>query len=343
MKPLLLYFGPQWDGSTSLQRLRAFERLDGLRAVGIDSGARVGGTPSLWRRIRWRLRMPVDSLAENETLLAAVRNHRPEIVLVDNSKVIRTRTLGQLRNLGVQRLVYYSPDDIVAPHNLSLPLRASLPHWDIVCTTKTFNVPELAGLGVRRALLVGKSYDADLHQPMSRAEVGEAYETFDVVFVGTYERERARSLNALAAAGVRLVVYGEDKGGWRAQQLDDSITLRRSVFGKEYVAAWHAGKIALCFLRKINRDRITQRTMEIAAIGRPMVAERTDEHDAHFEHGREYVGFSTDSDLCAAVTKLLGDEARRFELGAAGRRRCVAGGYSTDARAREMLAAFLEP
>jgi hypothetical protein len=342
MKPLLLYFGPQWDGSTSLQRLQAFQRMEQLRVLGIDSGAIIGGKASLWRRLRWRLRMPVDSLAENERLLTAARNHGPDIVLVDNSRVIRTRTLSQLRDLGVRRLVYYSPDDIVARHNLSLPLRASLPHWDIVCTTKTFNVPELASLGVRRALLIGKAYDPDLHKPMSRADVGEDYERFDAVFIGAYERERARSLNALAATGIRLVIYGKDKGGWRTRWLHDSVDLRPSLFGREYVAAWHTGKVALCFLRKINRDRITQRTMEIAAMGRPMVGERTDEHDAHFEHGREYIGFASDDELRRAVEGLLQDDERRIAVGAAGRRRCITRGYSTDARAREMLAAVLD-
>lgn len=336
----LLYFGPQWRGSTSVQRLNAFKQLEGVQAFGVDSGAGLSGRWSLWHRIRWKLRLPVDIKGENERLLEAVHDLRPDVVLVDNSKVVRRQTLARLRQLGVKRLVYYSPDDIAARHNLSFPLKWSLPDWDIVCTTKTFNVPELQAMGVRRPFLIGKACDPELHLPMRADEVGGDFERFDVVFIGTYEPERCASINAVAEAGISVVVYGADKGNWRREHLHSSIALRNSVFERDYVQAWHTGKVALCFLRKINRDRITQRTMEIASIGRPMVAERTDEHDQHFEHGREYLGFLSDDELVSHIQALLGDREFRQRLAVAGRRRCLTSGYSTLDRARQMMDFF---
>lgn len=341
MTTKLLYFGPQWAGSTSLQRLHAFQQLDGVEAVGVDCGANVGGPHSLAYRVRWKLRLPIDALHENERLIAAVKQHRPDIVLVDNSKVINRSTLDTLRKFGVPRLVYYTPDDVAARHNLSLPLKWSLPRWDIVCTTKTFNISELTALGVAHPLLVGKAFDLALHRPLDRTAVGEDFERFDAVFLGTYERERCASINALAKAGITLVVYGSDKGNWRALDLHPNVTLRQSKFDKDYVKAWHTGKVALCFLRKINRDRITQRTMEIAAIGRPMVAEHTDEHDQHFAAGAEYLAFSSDQELIDHVRTLLADNDRRLRMGKAARERCLNSGYSSVDRAREMLTAFL--
>lgn len=341
MSVKLLYFGPQWEGSTSLQRLHAFQQIDGLETIGIDCGAEVGATSTLWRRLRWKIRLPVDALCENERLLDAVAAHRPDIVLVDNSKVIARETLERIRRVGVFHLVYYSPDDIVARHNLSIPLKRTLPKWDSVCTTKTFNVPELASLGAQRPLLIGKAFDPQLHKPMSADQVGPEYEHFDAVFIGAYERERCRSINALAESGCAVVVYGAEEGRWRRYQLRPTIELRRSVFGQDYVAAWHVGKVALCFLRKISRDRITQRTMEIAAIGRPMVAERTEEHDQHFQVGSEYLGFCSDDELVQRVRELLKDESMRLAIGAAARQRCLESGYSTVDRARQMLGAFL--
>lgn len=344
----LLYFGPQWAGSTSLQRLHAFQDLEGLTAIGIDCGATVKQRapiwhlPSLWPRIRWRLRLPMDIEGENNRLIEAGASFEPDIVIVDNSKVISRKTLRRLREHGVRKLVYYSPDDVAAKHNLSLPLKWSLPDWDVVCTTKTFNIPELTELGVRSPFLIGKAFDPILHRPLHADDVGTEYERFDAVFVGTYESERCRSINVLAESGVSVVVYGSDKGKWSSSQLRPGIELRKSVFDDDYVRAWHTGKVALCFLRKINRDRITQRTMEIAAIGRPMVAERTDEHDLHFVEGKEYLGFLDDKELVLKVRSLLADDERRLAIGRAGRKRCVNSGYSAQDRAAEMLREFLK-
>ena len=116
--------------------------------------------------------------------------------------------------------------------------------------------------------------------------------------------------------------------------------LRPPVYDSQYTICMHYGKLALCFLRKINRDLITTRTTEIAAMGRPMLAERTVEHDAHFVDGKEYLGFSDDDELVSHAKELLADPARRNAMGLAARQRCIASGYSTDSRAMEMVAAI---
>lgn len=336
----LLYHGPLWEGSTSLQRLEAFAALPGMTAVAHDTGFRVVGRRSLYSRVRWRLRWPLDALDENRRLLAAVETERPDAVFVDSSQVLSLKTLTRLKRLGGPALVYYTPDDIIASHNLSWPMRLSFPAWDVFFTTKTFNVPELRARGVRNARLIGKAYDAALHRPMTREEVGEEFERFDVVFIGTFEKERCESISRLGAAGVRVLVHTSAPERWNAAGVDANVTLRPAVYADDYTRVWHHGKLALCFLRKINRDRITQRTMEIAAIGRPMLAERTDEHDQHFEHDREYMGFGDDDDLVAKVKALLADEPRRLAMAEAGRARCLTSGYSTIDRAAEIVEAI---
>jgi hypothetical protein len=77
----LLYQGPLWAGSTSLQRFEAFTELPGVIAVPLDTGARVRPPGSIYRRIRWKLRYPVDALDENAALLAAVVAERPHAVV----------------------------------------------------------------------------------------------------------------------------------------------------------------------------------------------------------------------------------------------------------------------
>jgi len=72
-----------------------------------------------------------------------------------------------------------------------------------------------------------------------------------------------------------------------------------------------------------------------------MVAERTVEHSSSFEDGREYLGFSSTLELSTAVQTLLANDGLRSLIATRGRQRCVASGYSTDDRAREMVDVIL--
>src|SRR5256885_2711770 len=113
--------------------------------------------------------------------------------------------------------------------------------------------------------------------------------------------------------------------------------LRPPAYHLYYARAMHTAKVALCFLRKINRDTVTTRSLEIPAMARAMAAERTDEHDALFVDGREYLGFANIDELVSAVVTLIDDEPRRQTLRLAARQRCLSSGYSTLDRAHEML------
>jgi spore maturation protein CgeB len=330
----LLYEGPFWYGSTSLQRVAAFRRIPGLNVVALDTGFVPGNATSLWSRVRWRLRYPIDTLAENKRLIETVQEHSPDVVFVDSSKVLTRSTLTSLRTVGVSKLVFYTPDDILAPHNLSRQLRRSFADWDVFFTTKTFSISELSASGVKRPVLVGNAYAPELHRPLQPSDVGAEFERFDLVFVGTYEQERCGSIRRLAESGFDVIVYGS---GWTKKSVHSRVVTRGPVYGHEYTKALHQGRLALGFLRKINRDRVTTRSVEIPAMGRPMVAERTDEHDAYFRDGVEYAGFSSDEELISLVGVLLKDDQMRSRLAAAGRDRCLNAGYSTDCRGQEML------
>jgi spore maturation protein CgeB len=328
----LMYIGPLWDGSTAVQRLRAFTQLPGLTVIPIDSQERVGRT-TLIVRVRHKLRWPADRGHLNERVLEAFARHRPDVLFVDSTRVFTQRTIRAVRQKGCS-VVYYSPDDVSQRHNSSRQLESCDPEWDVFFTTKSFNVPELKERGVRNPQLIGKAFDPQEHRPMTSAEVGPEFELFDAVFVGTYEAERARSIRHLAENGITIVVYGN---GWHRDHLHPNITLRPAVYATEYARCLHTGKLALCFLRKINRDTITQRSIEIPGAQRTMLAEKTDEHDQHFADAKEYVGFRNDGELLARCRELLADDTRRLAIARAGRQRCLSSSYSTYDRAKEML------
>jgi hypothetical protein len=329
-----------WSGSTVLQRCEALEAMAGVDVVRLDRPGNDprGPRPSLYQRVRWKLGWPADAQHENEAILDATARERPDVVIIDNSRMIRRGTLRKLRELGNPTLVYYTPDDI-GPHNLRGQVRSTFPEWDVFFTTKTYNIPELTARGVRRVVLIGKAFDPALHRPLTRKEVGEDFERWDLVFIGTYEKERRDGVNLLAQQGMSVVVYGN---GWDASRLAAGVDLRPAKVGHDYTCAMHTGKVALCFLRKLNGDQITQRTMEIAAMARPMLANKTDEHDAHFVDGLEYVGFSNDDEFLEKARFLLSDDSQRSRIAAAANSRCWTSGYSTTDRAVQMVAELVK-
>lgn len=329
----LLFVGPLWNGSTALQRFEAFKSQPGTEVLGLDSMEGTGKA-SLEDRIRHRLRLPRDHHNLNERLLHTALMFHADVIFVDSTRLVKRRTIRLARTSRRTRVAYYSPDDVSRWYNSSRQLEACDREWDCFFTTKTFNVPELAARGVRTPVLIGNSYHPGLHGPLEPEEIGDEYESYDAVFVGTYEADRARALCALAEAGLRLVVYGS---AWPRRQLPPSIAFQYPVYAQAYVRALHMGKITLGFLRKCNRDRITTRSIEVPACGRAMLAERSDEHDQHFVNGQEYVGFSSDDGLLAYARLLLKDDSYRRSVAAAGRARCLQSGYSTEHRAAEML------
>ncbi len=338
-KVKLLYHGHLWNGSTARQRFEAFQRQPNIIAVPLDIGSEYW-LPGLVARVRWKLRWPVDQHRENERLIQAVAAERPDVVFVDNNRVVSNATLVQIRKLCNPLLVYYSPDDIVARHNLSWPVRFTFPQWDVFFTTKTINVAELSAMGVRNPVLVGNAFDPLMHRPMSAQEVGADFERFDVVFVGTVEEDRFRSLKLLADAGYSIAIYGNPasrRGRKWTAMTGDRIRIGKAAVGMDYARHMHHGKLAMCFLRKLNRDRITTRSIEIAGMGRPMIAEKTDEHDSHFVDGTEYLGFRNDAEMVEKVRLLMSDDALRSAIAGAGRARCFAANYQTDARGRDMV------
>jgi glycosyltransferase involved in cell wall biosynthesis len=330
----LLFAGPLWEGSTTLQRLHSFQQLEDIDVIHVDSLERLG--KATWGdRLRHQLRLPADRTLINERLVAATAHAKPQVVFIDSVRVLWPRTLRELRRQSECRIAYYTPDDLSYRYSRARQLLACDREWDVFFTTKAYYLNELKERGVKRPVLVGTSYDSEVHRPMTVEEVGPELEKFDAVFVGTYETQRQRAVRRLAEAGVRTVIYGN---GWNRQRFHPNVTVRPAAFALEYSRALHTGRVALHFLRKLGHDTITTRSVEIPACARPMVAEWSLEHDKLFDNGREYISFSNEAELVKQVLWLLQDDAARKRLGDAARRRCVASGYSGLAVARRMLA-----
>jgi spore maturation protein CgeB len=144
----------------------------------------------------------------------------------------------------------------------------------------------------------------------------------DVVFVGTWEAERCKQLEALVVAiPARYSIWGTQ---W--EKVNSSSPLHPFLHHKpalmdDMAKAVHGAKVSLAFLRKENRDDYTQRSFEIPACGGVLLGERTKRHQGFYREGKDAEFFDADSinELVAKVSLLLSDHDHREMIRRSGR------------------------
>ena len=140
----------------------------------------------------------------------------------------------------------------------------------------------------------------------------------------------------MAENGIKVVVWGNGWGAW-VNKNPNLIIKNQPLYSDDYAKAINAAKVNLCFLRKINRDEVTSRSVEIPACGGFMLAEKTKRHLEFFQEGKEAVFFDSEEELHQKVKKYLADDGTRLVIAKAGRERCIKSGYSMKAQLSGML------
>lgn len=336
----ILFIGDLNPVGRSYQRKNAFEDIGhDVTAISWVPEGTLGCKPSLVGRVLWKIGVPPDLTMTNKKILQEVRANHHDILWIEKGNTIWPRTLRVVKKLSpATRVVSNSEDDMFALHNRSWFYTWGLKYYDIVFTTKSYNCnpDELPALGAKRVVFVDKAYDRHAHRPVELTRIEMEQIGADVGFIGSYERERAESMLYLARKGVKVRIWGTRWDRFPHSH-PNLIVEHRPLYGEEYVKGLCATRINLCFLRKMNRDLQTDRTMEIPACGAFMLAERTDEHLRLFEEDKEAVYFSSNEELLEKVRYYLEHEEERKAIALAGRQRCLDSGYSHHDRLRFML------
>ncbi|MDQ6678345.1 MAG: glycosyltransferase [Acidobacteriota bacterium] len=133
----------------------------------------------------------------------------------------------------------------------------------------------------------------------------------DVFFAGGADADRIPYIAALRKAGLRVALYGSywdrfrETRGMSGGQLDPKELCRRLA----------ASKVALCLVRRANRDGHSMRSFEVPAAGGCMLAEDTAEHREVFGGDGEAVTyFSTPREMLDRANWLVSHGAEREHL-----------------------------
>lgn len=325
--------------NTCLHRHWALEKI----ADEIDV-INTSGFTSLWYKIAYHLflygipiRIP-ENRKENSQIIEKINSTYYDIVWIDKGVTIFPETLQYIKkNSPKILLISYSPDNMALRHNQSQQYLECIPLYDYIITNKSYILEDMRKLGAKDIRFVNNSYESTFHYP--RTLTSEDYKEIggDIGFVGAWEKERGESILYLAQHGLNVRVWGGGKWLKYKGMYPNLIIEDKGLYSENYSKSFQAFKISLCFLRKMNFDLQTTRTVEIPACGGFMMAERTSEHQAMFEEDKEASFFSSNEELLEKCKYYLSHEEERKQIATAGLKRCQTSGYSNENTIRNVI------
>jgi hypothetical protein len=346
MKPLrILSVGPvEGVSNTCTHRNEALKKIAAQCDV-VSTNLR---PMSLYSRIAyhlWLKRLPIriaENNRENENIRCLIDQNEYDVVWIDKGWTINPETLRYIKQKQPKCvIVSYSPDNMAMRFNQTWNYVQCVPLYDYIITPKSYILDDMRRLGAKDIRFVNKSYEATFHYPRELSPEDYVRLGGDVGFVGSWEAERCKSILYLADHGIKVRVFGDAR--WKPYvNYSPNLTIELGgLFNEDYAKSFKAFKISLCFLRKMNFDQQTSRTMEIPACGGFMLAERTKEHLALFEEGKEAAFFSSDEELLEKCRYYLSNDEERQCVAEAGTLRCKTSDYSNEGMIRKVLQEIL--
>jgi hypothetical protein len=333
----MLYVGQLWEGSTTVDRMRSLREL-GVRVIPFDTTPYLRRGNRLVRAIANRYHFgPRVSRLNRDLSTFADRNRGFGCVWIDKGTWIWPSTLTHLKGKGSVRLVHFTPDSALLG-NQSRHFRKSIPRYDVLFTTKPFELDMHRELGARNLILTFQSYEQTRFLPaIPSAEELRRFSS-DITFIGHYDPHYAQCIRALVLRGLQVRVWGQKWDRYRRwHPWAANVVAAHGVWGRDYPAALRCAKIALGLLIKGIPETTTTRTFEIPACGVFMLAERSDAHRALFDEGKEAEFFACHEELIEKARYYLAHPEARQRIAQAGYRRCLKSGYSNRARLESML------
>jgi len=340
-KTNILYVGPLHHGSTCLQRMYALQEL-GYNVYPLDTKKRPNNPffVKLYFYILNKFFFVTDYHRINKKIINLIKNNDIQVLWVDKVLFLKNNTLNNVKiiNLNI-KLIFFSPDDMLNPSNQSKYYLQCLPLYDYHITTKSFQINELTSMGAKNVIMMNNAYCPNVHRPIPISFYEKDKIGAEVGFVGFWEKEREEYIEYLAKNNIVVRVWGP----WpKYRKYHKNIKVEGSlVLGDNYAKTICSFDINLCFLRKINRDLQTTRSIEIPACRAFMLAERSNEHQDLFQEGIEADYFETKEELLAKVRYYLQNKEDREKIANAGYNKCLSNGYSYKERLELIIAKIL--
>ncbi|NBX93718.1 MAG: hypothetical protein EB078_02945 [Proteobacteria bacterium] len=288
--------------------------------------------------IRWNhhpLKKKIDACSE--FVLRKCQELNIELVLNLAENFLSSDLLQELRSLPCPpKLIYHSHDNnfsdgILKPSDFF----DTLSLYDCVFTTKSQNLQRYKMLGQPLSFYIPSAFEPQVHRPLSANESKLGGKSFQVTFVGTYDRSRDKFLNAVGWE--QLYVWGDRWTKYRNYRKYRDHIVPHAIYHPDFADVISHSEIALGLLREEAEDRHTQRTFEIPACGTLQIAPRNEEILSYFDEDKEIVCFDSLDELKDKVTYYKAHLGERKKIAAKGFDRVQRGNHTYQDRIKMML------
>jgi spore maturation protein CgeB len=332
----IVFVGDAWEGSTSGMRADTLQSLGHSVRIVPRARPQTALLPRVFDGLYWRAGYPRDH-GLNGAILNRLASAPADVLWCDRPLDVKPETLRAAKKIApALKLVAYSLDDMAGPHNQSAYYLSSIPLYDLHVTTKSYNVAELQALGAREVLFVNNAFSPRVHFPVEVTPEQRQKYGGPVGFIGAYEEERAAMVIALAKSGVPVRIWG----GWPKKLRGYSKNLQIEdgyLWGDSYRIAISSFDVNLGFLRKLNRDLQTTRSVEVPACGGFLLAERTSEHVILLREDVQAAYFNTVDELIKKTNYYLQHEGVRKRIALDGLQRVLSMPCTYDAQLQRIL------
>lgn len=238
---------------------------------------------------------------------AALRRHRPDLVLVFKGATLDPEAIDALRPLSRARWVNWFPD---SPHLLDLSLRIGRA-YDRCFIFDSSMVDRHRALG-RAAEYLAEGCDPAYHRPLPDPR----WPRHRLAFVGSREPFREAALHAVEDLG--LGIWGPDRPAG-------------PLYGDDFIRAFSNADVALNIHQFFGEPGgrgwygtgANRRTFELAAIGTAQLCDAKADVARHFLEDSEIVLFRSVAELRTKAERLLAEPAWRADLGQRARARAL--------------------
>ena len=279
----------------------------------------------------------------NRRFVEKCRNTRPNIIFIYRNLFISRESLLEVRAaIPKVKIFYYNNDDAFSnlyPFMYWQRHKTCVPVCDVIFAYRKKNICEYNAIGARRCELLPPWFlQKNIRVPRKKEF------SCDILFAGHYEHDgRLAFVKRLAQTQYSFRLFGPE---WN--KIVSSEPELRHLYpvsylsGDDYIDSLNSARVCLSFFSHLNNDQYTRRCFEIPAAGSVLAAPETQGLNDFVQAGLEYLPFSNVDDLIRALTSILDNNKKRYEIAKNGNKRIIDGENSEYDRAKFILKFYEE-